>query len=134
MMAMKLQNCLQLIMVAMGVLVAGQATAASGDTNNIDKIKALDAACPSCVKVANDVMTIRAEHCQLKNTSAEMMISTMRSDPMYGFMLAVDSMVESATYKTILTAAATQVDCGNPQNWIDMTQKELKKITPQKVS
>lgn len=71
---MKLQSCLQLIMVAVGVLVAGQATAASGDTNNTDKIKALDAACPSCVTVANDVMAIRAEHCQLKNTSAEMMI------------------------------------------------------------
>ena len=110
--------------------MAGQATAASGDTNNTDKITALDAACPSCVKVANDVMAIRAEHCQLKNTSAEMMISTMRNDPMYGFMQAVDSMVEPATYKTILTAAATQVDCGNPQNWIDMTQKALKKSTP----
>jgi hypothetical protein len=130
MMVMKLQSCLQLIMVAVGVLVAGQATAASGDTNNTDKIKALDAACPSCVKVANDVMAIRAEHCQLKNTSAEMMISTMRNDPMYGFMQAVDSMVEPATYKTILTVAATQVDCGNPQNWIDMTQKALKKSPP----
>ncbi|HDO1191504.1 TPA: hypothetical protein P2Q19_002352 [Aeromonas salmonicida] len=127
---MKLQRCLQLMMVAMGMLVAGHAAAASAEKIDSDKIKALDDVCPRCVKVARDVLALRVEHCKVQNAYFEMMVGTMRSDPMYGFMLAVDSMVAPAAYKTVMTAAATHVDCDNPNNWINMTQQALKKETP----
>jgi hypothetical protein len=127
---MKSQSGLPLIMLVMGMLVAGHSAAASTENSDSDKIKALDNVCPRCVKVASDVLALRVEHCQVKNTSFEMMVGTMRSDPMYGFMLAVDSMVAPATYKTVMTAAATHVDCDNPNNWIVMTQQALKKETP----
>lgn len=127
---MKLQCSLQLMMVGLGMLVAGHATAASSEMSDSDKLKALESACPSCVKVAGDVLDLRVEHCQLKDSSFEMMVGTMRSDPMYGFMLAVDSMVVPETYKTILTAAATHVDCDNPQNWVNMTQQAIRVETP----
>ena len=65
---MKLQSCLQPIMVAVGVLVAGRLLLHRAIPNNTDKITALDAPVPA-VKVANDVILFGRSIVSLKNTS-----------------------------------------------------------------
>ncbi|WP_411898809.1 hypothetical protein [Salmonella enterica] len=78
---MKVTNKLKLL--ALGLCMAGTAIAAPDVLNDDAKLKNLENVCPDCQMVAKDVLNLRVENCQLKDTSSAMMIGTMQSDPMW---------------------------------------------------
>ncbi|ECN1760304.1 hypothetical protein LE32_24940, partial [Salmonella enterica subsp. enterica serovar Newport] len=117
-------NRLQLL--ALGLCIAGTAIAAPDVLNDDAKLKNLEKVCPDCQMVAKDVLNLRVENCQLKDTSSAMMIGTMQNDPMFSFMLAVHTAAGSEAYKTVVGAAGNHVDCENPLNWIKLTQQAIK--------
>ena len=121
---MKVTNKFQLL--ALGLCMAGTAIAAPDVLNDDAKLKNLEKVCPDCEMVARDVLNLRVENCQLKNTSSAMMIATMQSDPMFSFMLAVHTAAGGDAYKTVLGAAAAHVDCENPLSWVKLTQQAIK--------
>ncbi|MEX8992990.1 hypothetical protein AB8G35_29635, partial [Salmonella enterica] len=96
---MKVTNRLQLL--ALGLCIAGTAIAAPDVLNDDAKLKNLEKVCPDCQMVAKDVLNLRVENCQLKDTSSAMMIGTMQNDPMFSFMLAVHTAAGSEAYKTV---------------------------------
>ncbi|EOW9161722.1 hypothetical protein ACN1T8_002284 [Vibrio cholerae] len=114
-------------LLAMGIFMAGTAIAAPDMLNDDVKLKNLENACPDCEMVARDVLNLRVENCQLKDTSSAMMIGTMQNDPMFSFMLVVHTAAGGEAYKTVIGAAATNVDCENPLNWIKLTQQAIKR-------
>lgn len=122
---MKVTNRLQLL--ALGLCIAGTAIAAPDVLNDDAKLKNLEKVCPDCQMVAKDVLNLRVENCQLKDTSSAMMIGTMQNDPMFSFMLAVHTAAGSEAYKTVVGAAGNHVDCENPLNWIKLTQRHCCK-------
>nr|WP_242647525.1 hypothetical protein [Escherichia coli]UMW90063.1 hypothetical protein [Escherichia coli] len=121
---MKVTNRLQLL--ALGLCIAGTAIAAPDVLNDDAKLKNLEKMCPDCQMVAKDVLNLRVENCQLKDTSSAMMIGTMQNDPMFTFMLAVHTAAGSEAYITVVGAAGNHVDCENPLNWIKLTQQAIK--------
>lgn len=78
---MKVTNKLKLL--ALGLCMAGTAIAAPDVLNDDAKLKNLEKVCPDCKMVAKDVLNLRVENCQLKDTSSAMMIGTMQNDPMF---------------------------------------------------
>ena len=121
---MKVTNKLKLL--ALGLCMAGTAIAAPDVLNDDAKLKNLEKVCPDCKMVAKDVLNLRVENCQLKDTSSAMMIGTMQNDPMFSFILAVHTAAGSEAYKTVVGAAGNHVDCENPLNWIKLTQQASK--------
>ncbi|WP_231571578.1 MULTISPECIES: hypothetical protein [Xenorhabdus] len=84
---MNLRNKIQLI--AVGLMMVGSVMAVPDALNGYEKlkIKSLEVGCPGCTLVAQDVLEIRAQNCQLKNTSLPMIVDTILNDPMFAFML-----------------------------------------------
>lgn len=121
---MKVINKLQLL--ALGLFMACTAIASPDALNTDAKFENLESVCPDCEMVAKDVLNLRVENCQLKDTSSTMMIGTMQSDPMFWFMLAVHTAAGGEAYKTVVGAAATHIDCENSLNWVRLTQQAVK--------
>ncbi|CAM3500125.1 hypothetical protein HZS38_08175 [Xenorhabdus nematophila] len=113
-------------LLALGLFMTGTAIAAPDVLNDDAKLKNLEKVCPDCEMVAKDVLNLRVQNCQLKDTSSAMMIGTMQNDPMFSFMLAVHTAAGSEAYKTVVGAAGNHVDCENPLNWIKLTQQAIK--------
>ncbi|EFP0184086.1 hypothetical protein HLX14_004621 [Escherichia coli] len=89
------------------------------------KIEMIKVSCPECALVATDVIELRVHNCQLKNTSSEMLLGTMKNDPMYFFMLEVYTLAGFEKYKYVKGVAESAVDCGNPVNWVHLTWRGL---------
>lgn len=124
----------------MAVSVQGHADT-TGTINNYSKIKptriagetaetlsAYKLGCPDCVKVAQDIASMRQQYCADRTANVN---SVIAGDPVYGYLNGIRIVLSgqggysSPMYSSARQVVEANVDCVNAQDWISRSQKVL---------
>ena len=103
-----------------------QHTIVAGETP--ESLRAYKQGCPECVKVAQDIASMRQQYCADKQSNVD---SVIAGDPVYAYLNGVRMvlMPQGGYYSPMYTSARqiveANVDCVYPQDWINRSQHVL---------